>query len=90
MNNNGNGTGKEKAKSFVAGLLVGGAIGAGAALLKAPRSGEETRKQLKEKAAEAQDKAGDTVQQLRERAGEVGDQVAERAGEVRAQAHSVS
>lgn len=90
MDNNGNGTGLEKAKGFVAGLIVGGAIGAGTALLKAPRSGEETRKQLKERAAEAQDKAEDAVQQLRERAEEVGDEVADRAVEMRAQARSAS
>lgn len=90
MSNNEYNTGMEKAKGFVAGLLVGGAIGAGTALLKAPRTGEETRKQLKERAAEAQDKAEDTMHQLRERAQDVGGQVADRAGEMRAQARSVS
>jgi gas vesicle protein len=90
MSNNEYSTGMEKAKGFVAGLLVGGAIGAGTALLKAPRSGKETLKQLKERAAEAQDKAEDTMDQLRDRAEEVGDEVADRAGEMRDQARSAS
>lgn len=86
MDINGHNSGMEKAKGFVAGLVVGSAIGAGAALLKAPRSGEETREQLKQKATEAQSKAGETVQQLRERAEEAGEQVVERADALRAQA----
>lgn len=36
--------------SFLAGAVLGGAIGAGVALLFAPRSGEETRKIIKDKA----------------------------------------
>ena len=90
MGKNGNSVGMEKAKGFVAGLLVGSAIGAGTALLKAPRSGEETRKQIQKKATEAQNKAGDTVQQVRKRAEEIGDQVTERTAEMRAQARDVS
>lgn len=35
---------------FLAGAVLGGVIGAGVALLFAPRSGEETRKILKSKA----------------------------------------
>lgn len=35
---------------FLAGAVIGGAIGAGVALLFAPRSGEETRRILKKKA----------------------------------------
>lgn len=43
--------------SFLAGALLGGIIGAGAALLLAPQSGEKTRKQLKGKADEVKLKA---------------------------------
>ena len=89
MRDNGYSSGMEKAKGFVAGLLVGGAIGAGTALLKAPRSGEETREQIRHKASEAQDKAGETVQQLLDRAEAVSDQVKDRAEELRAQARDV-
>ena len=38
--------------SFIAGAVIGGAVGAAVALLFAPRTGEETRKILKEKAGE--------------------------------------
>lgn len=37
---------------FLAGAVVGGAIGATVALLFAPQSGEETRKMIKDKATE--------------------------------------
>lgn len=37
---------------FLAGAVVGGVIGAGVALLFAPRSGEETREIIKKKAEE--------------------------------------
>jgi gas vesicle protein len=47
--------------NFIAGAVVGGAIGAGLALLFAPRSGEETRKMLKEKAEDL----GDEVKELK-------------------------
>lgn len=36
--------------NFMAGIVLGGIVGAGAALLFAPRSGEETRKMLKKRA----------------------------------------
>lgn len=42
---------------FFAGLIIGGLIGAGIALLFAPQSGEETRAFLKEKALELKEKA---------------------------------
>ena len=43
--------------SFFSGFLIGGIIGAVTAFLFAPQSGEETRKQLKEKSIELYDKA---------------------------------
>jgi len=43
--------------SFLTGLVAGALVGAGIALLYAPQSGEETRKQLKKKADEVKDKA---------------------------------
>jgi gas vesicle protein len=47
--------------NFISGAVVGGAIGAGLALLFAPRSGEETRKMLKDRA----EKLGDDVKELK-------------------------
>lgn len=43
--------------SFLAGLLIGGIIGAGVALLFAPLSGEETRGVIKDKSIELRDRA---------------------------------
>ena len=42
--------------SFLSGFVVGGLVGAVAALLMAPQSGEETRAQIKDKSIEIKDK----------------------------------
>ena len=44
---------------FVAGLMLGAAIGATAALLSAPQSGRKTRKRLGKKATELKKNTGD-------------------------------
>jgi gas vesicle protein len=44
---------------FVAGLVIGGLIGAATALLLAPRPGDETLAQLREKGIELKDRAAD-------------------------------
>lgn len=87
---NGYSAGKEQAKGFVAGLLIGGAIGAGAALLNAPHSGERTRRQILRKAARVRRRAGLTVEAVRDRVDEAGDEVAERAEEARARVQEAS
>jgi gas vesicle protein len=43
----------------LAGAVVGGAVGAGLGILFAPQSGEETRKQIKDKATDIKDKVED-------------------------------
>jgi gas vesicle protein len=43
--------------SFLSGFIIGGITGAVVALLLAPQSGEETRKQIKEKSIELHNKA---------------------------------
>ena len=53
---------------FFAGLLIGAILGAGAALLMAPQSGEQTRQQLQERGVELKDKAVDASAQARDRA----------------------
>jgi gas vesicle protein len=45
--------------SFVTGLLIGAALGAGVALLLAPASGEETRRVIRRKARSVGDEVGD-------------------------------
>ncbi len=51
--------------SFLAGLLIGGLVGAAAALLTAPKSGEETRAVIKEKSIELRDKASEVTHDTR-------------------------
>ncbi|MCE5195442.1 MAG: YtxH domain-containing protein [Nitrospiraceae bacterium] len=43
-------------------FLLGGIVGAGAALLLAPQSGRETRQKIREFADEIKDKVGDSVE----------------------------
>jgi gas vesicle protein len=47
--------------SFLAGVLIGGLVGAAAALLFAPQSGEETRTQIRDKSIEIRDRAEVTL-----------------------------
>lgn len=53
--------GTHAARPILGGFLVGSAIGVAAALLFAPRSGEETRIELREKAIDLRDRTTDTV-----------------------------
>lgn len=67
----------EKREPGVGPLLLGIALGAGVALLLAPQSGEETRREIARRARRAQDAAQDFV-------GEVSGTVADKFQEVRA------
>jgi gas vesicle protein len=53
--------------NFFAGLIIGGLVGVGIALLYAPQSGDETRKLLKKKALEAKKKALEFKEEAAER-----------------------
>lgn len=53
---------------FLAGFIVGGAIGAVAGVLLAPRSGEETRKMLKDTADDMARRADETAKQIKVKA----------------------
>ena len=61
------------ARHIVTGMLVGGLIGATAMLFFAPRSGEEMRAEVRDKAAELRDRTTetvkDTVSQVKSKAG---------------------
>lgn len=54
--------------TFLAGMLIGGVSGAAAALLMAPRSGEETRSQIAEKTTDIADQAVERVNGVKQRA----------------------
>jgi gas vesicle protein len=51
--------------SILLSFLLGGLVGAGVALLFAPRSGEETRRRIKELTEEVKDKAEGYVEQVK-------------------------
>lgn len=59
------------AGKFFAGFLVGGAIGAIAGILLAPKSGEETRAMLADSAKDAMKRADETVKQIQSKADDV-------------------
>lgn len=54
--------------AFFAGLVIGGLVGAAAALLTAPKSGEETRTLIKDKSIELRDRAVEVSQDTRHKA----------------------
>ena len=51
--------------SWLLSFILGGLIGAAVALLMAPRSGRQTREQIKDMAQEAKERAGDYYDQAR-------------------------
>lgn len=56
--------------NFLAGFVIGGLVGAAAALLLAPQSGEDTRSLLRDKSIELKDRAMETAEDTRVRAEE--------------------
>ena len=75
--------------SAVAGLLIGGLAGAGAALLLAPQSGKETRAQIQQKTIELRDRTaetvGDKVEQVKSKTHQLTAEVRGKAGELQHQ-----
>lgn len=60
---------------FVAGLLLGGLIGAAVMLLLAPQSGKKTRKQIRRKSRDLRNQTSDTIEDGVDRAREKAQQV---------------
>jgi len=67
---------------FLAGFLVGALVGAAAALLLAPQSGEETRVFIREKGIELGQRADELSDEARRRAQEVQMQAKDKAEEL--------
>ncbi len=53
------------ASSLFLSFILGGLVGAGVALLMAPKSGEETRRRIRDFAGEVKDKAEEYVEQTK-------------------------
>jgi len=67
---------------WFAGMMIGGLVGAGVALLTAPRSGEETRTMIRQKSIELKDRAAETIEETRARAGELAQTGKDRVAEM--------
>jgi gas vesicle protein len=80
-------TERNAAKPVLTGLLVGGVVGAATALLFAPRAGEETRAEIRDKAIELRDRTTDTVKdtvsQAKSKAYELKENVRDKAAEIK-------
>jgi len=75
----------------LAGLVIGGLAGAGAALLLAPQSGKETREQIQQKGVELRDRTTETVEnavaQVKSKTHEIKDGVQDKAHQITAGMH---
>jgi gas vesicle protein len=71
---------------FLAGFIVGGLVGAAAALLLAPQSGEETRALMREKGIDLQERSAEMTAEARKRAQDLQIQAQDRASSYAAQA----
>lgn len=72
---------KEKSnKGFISGLLAGGFIGALAALLYAPKSGRELRKDISDKSSEIMNDTGELFENAKSKAADVISDVKKKAG----------
>jgi gas vesicle protein len=72
----------ETGGSFMLGVLTGAFVGAGLALLFAPKAGNEIRAQLGEQARGLADRVGEQTQHLRNAAGQLREQGRERMQEM--------
>ena len=71
------------ATKFLAGFIVGGAIGAIAGILLAPKSGEETRKMIADTTKEAMRRADETVKEIQSKADDVVSDMQKKGDEIR-------
>lgn len=74
---------EDRVVAFAAGVVLGGLIGAGTALLLAPRSGRRTRRKIRHAAEDIGDRAGETLEHAAEDARRYADEArraAERSG----------
>jgi gas vesicle protein len=71
---------------FIAGFLVGALVGAAAALLLAPQSGEQTRTLIRERGIELGQRADEIQAEARRRAEEIQAEARRRAEEIQAEA----
>ena len=71
------------ATKFLAGFIVGGAIGAIAGILLAPKSGEETRQMLADTTKDVLRRADETVKEIQSKADDVVSDMQKKGDEIR-------
>ena len=76
--------------SFITGLLAGVAIGGVIALLYAPKSGKETREQLKQKLEELEKEFENLKGKAKEKSGQIRKDLADRLSELQREIDSLS
>ncbi|MDR7073816.1 YtxH domain-containing protein [Fictibacillus barbaricus] len=81
-NNNNNNNQNIDSKDFMIGALVGGMLGAAAALLLAPKPGKELRSDLNEQAVYLKDKSTEISQIAREKSSNIVKTVSEQSNQV--------
>jgi gas vesicle protein len=74
--------------SFVLGFLVGAGIGATVALLKAPQSGEETRRRLQRTAEELRKEADSVLSTTKAHVQEAKEELSQHAAEIKAESQA--
>jgi len=78
---------------FVAGLVVGGLVGAGTMLLLAPQSGKKTRANFQQKGIELREQtthiAENALKQIRTKTHQISDNVQEQAGDLQQRGQDV-
>ncbi len=72
------------AGKFIAGFVVGGAIGAIAGILLAPKSGEETRKLLSDSTQDLVKRADETAKQIQSKAEDAVSELQKKGEEIKA------
>ena len=71
------------AGKFIAGFIVGGAIGAVAGILLAPKSGEETRKIIADNAKDMARRADETAKQIQSKADDALSELQKKGDEIK-------
>ncbi len=80
---------KRSGMNFWTGMLVGLAVGAGVAMLYAPKSGAETRAMIKERAKMVGEKASETFNRAKSRIAEMRGRAEEKAEEMQSKVASM-
>ncbi|MCL2039654.1 MAG: YtxH domain-containing protein [Bacteroidetes bacterium] len=68
-----------KVKTFLLGALIGGTVGAVTALLFAPKSGRELRRDIVDSTTDMYDKANDLIQEAKQKTNNIVDSVKRQA-----------